>query len=79
MTGNCSIAIMRRADTAQKGWLEESDLVQLYNEDQVSYRLIEDLAGLAPDFMETHRQVLNGQGQGRGSTAASFGGSSKLR
>ena len=62
MTGNLSVAIMRRADTSQKGYVEEMDLVNLLNDDPVSYGLIEDLANFAPDFMDTHRQVLNGQG-----------------
>ena len=79
MTGNLSVAIMRRADTSQKGYVEEMDLVNLLNDDPVSYGLIEDLANFAPDFMDTHRQVLNGQGQGRSGGVGANSGGPKMR
>ena len=60
MTGNISLAIMRKADFNVKGNLEERDLVQLQQDDPVGYRLLEDLLNFAPDFMDTHRQVING-------------------
>jgi len=67
MTGNVSLAIMRRVDSDQKGYLEERDLVTYQSEDPVGYKLLEDLYNFAPDFVDTHRQVINGQGRGAGS------------
>jgi len=60
MTGNVSLAIMKKADVSKKGYIEEADLVALYANDQVGFQLVEDLLKQAPDFMDKHRQVISG-------------------
>ena len=53
--------------------------MQLYNDDPVSYRLIEDLASFAPDFMDTHRQVINGIKRSGANSSHKAGSGNKLR
>ena len=63
MTGNLSVAIMKKTDAAKKGFLEVQDIVSLASEDPVFYQMLTDLHNFAPDFMDKHRQViLNGGG-----------------
>ena len=60
MTGNVSMAIMRRADTNKNGYIELMELQRLSVDDPVSYELLEDLYNFAPDFMDKHRSVITG-------------------
>lgn len=74
MTGNVSLAIMRKIDIDKVGYLEEQDVVRASLEDPVSYGLLADLHNFAPDFMDKHRQVINGNSanNGNGSKVASI-------
>jgi len=67
MTGNISLAIMRKADTNMNGYIELVELQRMSMENPIAYMLLEDLYNFAPDFMDKHRQVIT-QSQSVGAT-----------
>lgn len=71
MTGNVAFFVMKKIDADKNGFVEMEDLARLKQADAVSYELIEDLFTLAPDFMDKHRQVINGSGKASASGASS--------
>ena len=64
MTGNLSLAIMRKADVNKNGYIELMELQSMSVDDPISYMLLEDLYNFAPDFMDKHRSVITGAGAG---------------
>ena len=62
MTGNVALFVMRKADVEKNGYVEQVDVTRMAVEDPVSYELLEDMHNLEPDFMDKHRQVINGAG-----------------
>ena len=64
MTGNLSLAIMRKADVNKNGYIELMELQTMSVDDPISYMLLEDLYNFAPDFMDKHRSVITGASAG---------------
>ena len=81
MTGNLSLAIMRKADVNKNGYIELMELQRMSVDDPISYMLLEDLYNFAPDFMDKHRSVITGASVGannRNSTGSIQGSGSMV-